>query len=128
MKKMVTKTGQCVRRQCPRGSPSSGSLPSSCLSCSSHGPSSHPTDSRSPPQSIRQKQPHTVSLGLGVSSRSWLLATFASALGTLRVFVPWTAEAMETGGRFAAGVVPLEAQKQDSNCQSEARHDVDTLL
>ena len=38
MRKVVTKTGQCVRRQYPRGSPSSGSPPLSCSSCSSSVP------------------------------------------------------------------------------------------
>ena len=64
----------------------------------------------------------------GVSSQSWF-STFASALGTIRVFVPWTAEALETGGYFAAaGFGQFEAEKQQSNCQSEAQHDVNTLL
>ena len=64
MRKVVTKTGQCVRRQYPRGSPSSGSPPLSCSWCSIRGPSSPPTGFRLPPHSIRQNLRHTASLDL----------------------------------------------------------------
>ena len=79
MRKVVTKTGQCVRRQYPRGSLSSRSPPLSCSSCSSLGPSSPLTGFRSPPHSIRQNLRHTASLDFGVSSQSWLPLPVPSA-------------------------------------------------
>ena len=50
------------------------------------------------------------------------MATFACALSTLRVFMPWTTEAMETGAHFATGFVPFEAQKHQSERKLEGLH------
>ena len=36
--------------------------------------------------------------------------------------MPWTTEAVETGGHFAIGFVPHEAQKYQSECKSEGLH------
>ena len=36
--------------------------------------------------------------------------------------MPWTTEAVETGGHFAIGFVPHEAQKYQSECRLEGLH------